>query len=187
MFRRLVDLADVVDTTLGLGAGQAPPVALLVGFDVAVARAVRLLIDRPIERYQNRLALPQPTVVDDELTSQPQQQKQLVKGEEDKGLSYDKLKDIDNSGDGGLTSTRTGTGEEGDASGCTGTAGKRTMTATAAAMKRRVLWDDCLGFLAHVVLPGRFSHTSYCRRLICTLSLPLFVVVVFCISDYLFV
>ena len=26
------------------------------------------------------------------------------------------------------------------------------------AMKRRVLWDDCLGFLAHVALPGRVDR-----------------------------
>jgi hypothetical protein len=50
-FRRLVDLADLVDT----GAGAVPPIALLFAFDATAATAVQALVDGPVEAAAGRL------------------------------------------------------------------------------------------------------------------------------------
>ena len=160
--------------------------ALLVGFDVAVARAVHLLIDRPIEIYQTRLTLPDtqhcPSALatiatvpqsggnPSESVHLPSQSisDQPVSARE--GMDHH---DQDNYGvdENGLT-TRTGTGTkmhekklsqgqglDGVGLGAEEEGGTQESSVDAiVAMKRRVLWDDCLGFLAHVALPGRVDR-----------------------------
>ena len=152
---------------------QAPPVALLVGFDVAVARAVHLLIDRPIEMYQHRLTLPDTYQSSTAATTPPQRSGTSSQSDKprNEGVGVDG-KDQDKDAGDVAAAVTTVTGSETSLSLsplAVGSANEKQATPgvgaggvgevadanATAAMKRRVLWDDCLGFLAHVALPGK--------------------------------
>ena len=170
--------------------------AWVVGFDVAVARAVHLLIDRPIEMYQNRLTLPDPETVPALATVVPSSSDIPSQNEVSEGMD-DKDKDVDDDDDGLTTRTESGSGVRAETEIIgkelspvvvgTGTvkakklsqgsdgkgmeeAGTNNVEATLA-MKRRVLWDDCMGFLAHVALPGKLRPYESCD-LIPSLTMP---------------
>ena len=159
---------------------------------MAVARAVHLLIDRPIEIYQSRLTLSDTQTVTALATVMPSSGDNNNNNNNNNNSNNNNNKDVDDDDDDDCLTTRTGT-EGGSATGSGTGSGSGTEAGTAVgkgtspmvvsfvndikfsqgsevgrvggegrvtvdttiAMKRRVLWDDCMGFLAHVALPGR--------------------------------